>query len=202
MRHIKRRQAIIDIARKQFLASGYSATSMSLIAENLGGSKGTLWRYFPSKEALFKAVIEHEAAKFRRELIVDLDLADDLQPSLLRFCRRLIQLIVSPDALALRRVVTAEAVRFPDVGCFFYSKAPARLHSALAEALKAGMTKGLLREADPLEAAEVLAALCHSRCYRRAAFALTSSVSLNEIDADAALAVDIFLRSYQRQSGL
>ena len=55
----ERRLAILDVAKRSFLESGYSATSMSAISVELGGSKGTLWNYFPSKEELFAAVLEH-----------------------------------------------------------------------------------------------------------------------------------------------
>ena len=50
-----KRRAIIAVAREAFLARGYAATSMSEIAANLGGSKGTLYNYFRSKEELFGA---------------------------------------------------------------------------------------------------------------------------------------------------
>src|ERR1700761_2914102 len=48
-----RRKAILAIAREIFLTEGYAAASMSAIAARLGGSKGTLYNYFPSKEGLF-----------------------------------------------------------------------------------------------------------------------------------------------------
>src|ERR1700722_19260332 len=52
-----KRRAIIEVAREAFLARGYAATSMSEIAAKLGGSKGTLYNYFRSKEELFSAFI-------------------------------------------------------------------------------------------------------------------------------------------------
>src|SRR4026208_346391 len=52
-----RRGAIIGVARRSFLNNGYAATTMSSIAAELGGSKGTLWSYFPGKEELFAAVL-------------------------------------------------------------------------------------------------------------------------------------------------
>src|SRR6202050_1736457 len=52
-----KRRAILDVATEVFLAQGYAATSMSEIAAKLGGSKGTLYNYFRSKEELFSAFI-------------------------------------------------------------------------------------------------------------------------------------------------
>jgi TetR/AcrR family transcriptional repressor of mexJK operon len=54
-RRDKRREAILDVARSVFSEEGYAATSMSSIAARLGGSKGTLYNYFKSKEELFGA---------------------------------------------------------------------------------------------------------------------------------------------------
>ena len=53
-----RRQAILDIARESFVTDGFAATSMSAIAAKLGGSKGTLYNYFRSKEELFEAIMQ------------------------------------------------------------------------------------------------------------------------------------------------
>ena len=42
-----RRQAIMDVAREVFMAEGFAEASMSAIAAQVGGSKGTLYNYFP-----------------------------------------------------------------------------------------------------------------------------------------------------------
>ena len=52
-----RRETILEIARDMFFTEGYAAVSMSAIAARLGGSKGTLYNYFASKEELFSAVM-------------------------------------------------------------------------------------------------------------------------------------------------
>lgn len=50
----QRRKAFIDAARSAFFSQGYARTVMSSIASQVGGSKTTLWSYFPSKEELFR----------------------------------------------------------------------------------------------------------------------------------------------------
>src|SRR6266700_3883993 len=71
----KRRQ-IIDGARAVFLAQGFDAASMSDIARKAGVSKGTLYVYFDSKEALFQA-IAHEQCHAQAEQIFALDHEDN-----------------------------------------------------------------------------------------------------------------------------
>src|SRR5215813_2716187 len=55
----KRRQ-IMDGAREVFLAQGFDGASMGEIARKARVSKGTLYVYFDSKEALFAAIAEEE----------------------------------------------------------------------------------------------------------------------------------------------
>src|SRR5882757_6223376 len=57
-RRDERRDHILDVARDAFLSTGYADTSMSAIAARLGGSKGTLYNYFKSKDELFNAYVE------------------------------------------------------------------------------------------------------------------------------------------------
>ncbi len=54
----QRRQLIIEVAQRLFMQNGYSATSMSAIAADLGGSKATLYSYFGCKNDLFRACVE------------------------------------------------------------------------------------------------------------------------------------------------
>src|SRR5437879_13485868 len=70
----KRRQ-IIEGARAVFLAQGFDAASMNDIARKAGVSKGTLYVYFDSKEALFVAITDEQCHK-QAESVFVLDEAD------------------------------------------------------------------------------------------------------------------------------
>src|SRR2546423_15538440 len=59
-----RRQAILDTAWAQLLARPYAAILMAQIAEAAGLAKGTLYLYFPTKEALFLAVLEERLGEW------------------------------------------------------------------------------------------------------------------------------------------
>ena len=72
-----RREAILAVAYASFLEHGYAATTMSGIAAKIGGSKATLWSYFPSKEALFEAVLDQATAAYRLQLSSLLDPCGD-----------------------------------------------------------------------------------------------------------------------------
>ena len=69
---------------------------MSGIAAALGGSKGTLWNYFPSKEALFAAVVEDTAAAIRGGIDFS-GQGDTVLDRLTNLCRTVIERMVSPS---------------------------------------------------------------------------------------------------------
>lgn len=52
------RKRIVEAANKLFSEKGYRDTTMDEIASNLGISKAAMYRYFESKEELFKAITE------------------------------------------------------------------------------------------------------------------------------------------------
>lgn len=53
-----RRELVIDAARTEFALGGYDATTTEAIAKRVGVSQPYLFRLFPSKKALFLAVID------------------------------------------------------------------------------------------------------------------------------------------------
>lgn len=195
VRKEERRLAILDVAKRSFLESGYSATSMSAISAELGGSKGTLWNYFPSKEELFAAVLEHATASYRRELGDLLEPSADLWTTIVTFCRSFIAKITSPDSVRLHRLIAAEAARFPEVGEIFYRRAPEPTQRMLADFFAGQMAVGHMRETDPLLAARALACLCMGWLHQRVIWGIAQPTP-ETVEAEAYGAADIFAHAF------
>jgi TetR/AcrR family transcriptional repressor of mexJK operon len=190
-----RRAIILAVAKASFLKKGYDATSMSAIAAELGGSKGTLWSYFPSKEALFEAVLDAATDEYRERLRVLLDPADDLRKGLQGFCRGFLAKVTSSEALALHRLVQAEGGRFPEIGRIFYERAPQMTQKLIGGYLSDHMAKGHLRPGDPLLAARALVSLCLGGVHQRMMWHVESADE-RMMEDDVTFAVDLFLRAY------
>jgi AcrR family transcriptional regulator len=194
LRKQTRRSAIVLAARQAFLRDGYAGMSMSGLIATLGGSKATLWSYFPSKEALFAAVLEDAAGAYAQELGETLRLSDDLRSGLLELCRSLIGKIVSPEPLQLTRLVLAESGRSPEVGEIFYAHAVGPMEASVAAYLTRHIKEGRLRDTEPGLAARILIDLCNgpqARCLWGA-----ESFDEGRIARDAANITDVFLRAY------
>ncbi len=195
MRKEERRLAILEVARHSFLENGYSGTSMSAISTQLGGSKGTLWSYFPSKEELFAAVLDHATASYRQQLGDLLVPSADLRAGVFAFALSFIGKITSADAMRLHRLVSAEAGRFPEVGEIFYRRAPQPTQQLLAAFFAAQMEAGHMRRDDPLAAARVLTSLCMGGAHQRLIWGIDTSPG--DIEAEALYATDIFARAFE-----
>lgn len=191
-----RRDTILTVAQGYFLDHGYAGTSMSGIAAELGGSKGTLWSHFPSKEDLFTAVLDRVAKAYRAELSQILDPYASLALTLRRACQSLLEKVTSPEAIALHRLIIAEGRRFPKLAQIFFDLAPKNTRLLLADFLDGAMTRGQLRRADPVDAARALMALAMSSSHHQMLMGQIDRPDPTQIQRDADFAVDLFMRAY------
>lgn len=187
-----RRQAILRIARDAFMKQGYAATSMSAIAVRLGGSKGTLYNYFPSKEELFSAVVTDECdAEFLA--MTDFGPAESLEVSLHRFGLGFLRFALSETALGFQRLLSAEAERFPQLGRLFYAAGPERTHARVADLLRRSMDGGVLRRSDPQLGASFLIGLLKAGAHQRRMWNVGVEIDDDAVEAHVDAAVDLFL---------
>ena len=141
----RRRDAIIEVAREVFFEEGYAAASMSSIAARLGGSKGTLYNYFRSKEELFEAQVREGCARIAEDAFEQMDSARPIAEVLARLGESYLGHLYSDWAVRTYRVVIAEAVRSPQLARMFYEAGPAvglkRLEVYLEDARARGVVK-------------------------------------------------------------
>ena len=196
-----RQEMILEVAQRYFLDHGYAGATMSGIAATLGGSKGTLWNHFPSKDALFAAALDRAARAYRARLSQILDPEAGLDEVLLSACISLVEKVTSGEAIALQRLVVSEGGRFPELSRIFFELAPRNTRALLAEFLEGAMQRGALRTADPLDAARALTALCMAGLHHQLLMGQIDHAEPEDIERDAAFAVDLFLRAYAPTPG-
>src|SRR5262245_30381347 len=106
----ERRRAIIEAAKKIFLDQGFDAASMSEISERVGGSKATLYGYFPSKEELFIACLRdfsrEETAAVRESFAGKKNIREGLET----FGRWRLKLALTPGGLSVHRMIWSVGV--------------------------------------------------------------------------------------------
>lgn len=106
-------EKILDAATDLFLTHGYGATSIEAIAQRARISKRTLYHRFEDKPALFGAVVHRIIDRLRPP--ADVRLLDGANPQeiLQRLAGIILRAALSPQAIALHRLIVAESVRFP-----------------------------------------------------------------------------------------
>lgn len=187
-----KRKQILDGARATFLARGFEAASMGEIARAAGVSKGTLYVYFDSKDALFTALLEemHSEAAERAQPLETRDAppAEVLRTFALGLARKLVQ----PGHVAMLRVVIGASERFPDIARSFYRAGPVHGAQRLSIYLAAETVEGRLDVPDPDTAAGQFLGLCSHPIV----FASLAGMPPPDLEAHADATVRTFLAAF------
>ncbi|MFG1720756.1 TetR/AcrR family transcriptional regulator [Micromonospora chalcea] len=108
----EKRALIVQAATELFLELGYDRASLARVAADAGVSKATLFKQFPTKAALFDAIVIDSWA---RNEIADVPPAGDLAAGLTVLGRHYATLLRRPEMTDLFRIVIAELPRFPEL---------------------------------------------------------------------------------------
>ncbi len=155
----KRRQVLAG-ARRTFVSRGFDAASMGEIAREAGVSKGTLYVYFDSKEALFAALLDEAKGDAAENALVFDPEEPDVARALTDFGHRLLQKLAAPEHVALVRMVIGAGDRFPDLARAFYDAGPRRGRQALIAYLTEQAARGKLTIENPTIAASQFLGMC------------------------------------------
>jgi TetR/AcrR family transcriptional regulator, mexJK operon transcriptional repressor len=195
-RATERRGAIVAVALEVFLEHGYSGASMSQIADRVGGSKGTLYNYFSSKEELFLAVAEDKGRELYSTLQTLPRPSGDLAKDLHDLGLAMLKIVASDNYLSFYRLIIAEAARVPVIGKMAYDSRRSAMLEPLCELIRGAMAVGHLRMIEPMEAAEIFWDLCTSSIHRRLLLAVNSGPTPKELARLVERAVAIFIAGF------
>jgi AcrR family transcriptional regulator len=194
----EKRQSILAVAREAFSKKGYEGASMAEISASLGGSKGTLYSYFTSKEELFAAVVVEMAKAHGESLVSELEQARDIKTALRTFARKLVRRFCSSEFIDFRRMVIAEGAR-SGLGKLVYEIGPKLFIQRVADVLAVQMRAEHLRDADSWQAAIHLLGLIRAGLVDNLLEGVIDHASEEKMVATADAAVDVFLRAYAAQ---
>src|SRR5215475_9526286 len=195
----KRRQ-IMEGARAVFLAQGFDGASMGEIARQAGVSKGTLYVYFDSKEALFEAIVEAECHA-QAEQVFALDSNDhDVEAVLMRLGGAFVRFICRPGGQSSLRTVISISERMPVIGKQFYETGPATGIARLSRYLEDQVAAGYLAIADVEVAAAQFLDSCQSTLFKPLLFNFAPSPAEERINHVVGMAVRTFLAAYSSRS--
>ena len=196
------RRAIIRAATEVFLQHGYLGATTDEIAARASVSKQTVYRNFADKQHLFAEIILDATVQvvdgLTGAVASTLQDAPDVRQALRDLADGFLRGLLQPDVLRLRRLVIAEADRFPEIGRAWFDRGFDRSLVILGDAMRQLAGRGLLHDlSDPTLAAYQFAGLVMYQPMNHVMFAGTDAVPpadmLNRI-ADSA--VEMFLAVY------
>jgi AcrR family transcriptional regulator len=183
------------VAREVFEAEGFEAASMAQIAAKVGGSKGTLYGYFGSKEELFVEVMLGMAQEQKKHLEVFVCDAKDIKATLTGFGRVYMSFVAKPWYMDMYRTIVSmkngAAMRRQ-----FYEKGPGKGVAKIAGFMQAGIDSGQLKKGDTRVMAMQFKSLLEAEVLLRRLLDVMEAPDEAAAEGYIARAVDGFLAIY------
>ena len=131
---------LLAAALTLFVDKGYAATSLERVASHAGVSKGTLYLYYESKEALFKAVVEDGMVA---ALVAAEQHLSDHHGSATELLQQLLrgwwEQIGSTSMAGVSKLIIAESRNFPELAQYYRERVIRRGRALLRSAMQRGI---------------------------------------------------------------
>src|ERR1700761_4272522 len=144
---------ILEAATTAFLADGYADTTIEAIARACRVAKRTIYARWNGKPPLFHAVLERLMSKWLSDAGYWAE-TDNLEVALKDAAERILAIALTPEAIALNRLLIAESARFPELPQMMRQAGSAEGTRRIAALLDRAIAQGTLRPQDTGFAAE------------------------------------------------
>lgn len=193
-----RREKILKAAADLFLDQGYGETSIDAIVDRAGGSKATLYSYFPTKEDLFYDVID-DIVSNREEPALNAE--EDLRTTLILFAVQRMKVVFSSQHRQLLRLIVSERDRFPQIAAMYYEHGPKRSHDLVVGYMTRLQQEGRLAIDSPEESAEFLIGMLLHHWYLDLLYRQSPPPSAQAMRDRVTHVVDRFLEAFGFNEG-
>ena len=187
---LRRDARLVDCAARVFLERGFDGTTIDAVAEAANVGKATLYARYRDKSALFAAVFRREVDRWLAPL-GDVAAADSVRDTLLNLARAMMAQALAPEAVAINRIILAQAQRFPDLARMVHEEGWLRSNAAVAALLALFARDGRIVIDDPERVGDFFLSLVIGRQTRLAMLGIETTPA--DVDARIVAAVDLFL---------
>jgi AcrR family transcriptional regulator len=141
---------VLDAALSLFTEKGYARTTVDQVAKHAGFSKGTVYLYFASKEAILEGLVQRTVEPIAEAAFETMtDYRGDPRPVLAQFLRALAQALATPKTRAVAMIVLQEAPVAPSIAALYRAAVLDRMLPAMIALLAQGVAGGHIRAIDP-----------------------------------------------------
>jgi TetR/AcrR family transcriptional regulator, mexJK operon transcriptional repressor len=194
---VRRDARLLDVATTLFMERGFDGTSIDAVAEAAGVSKPTVYARYHDKRDLFAAVLRSRI----RDWLAPLSAAAEAQATeaspksikttLHELSRHMLVHALAPEAGTVQRILSAQAVHFPELAKLAHEEGWLRAVRGVASLLRQSAARGKIEVDDPELAADMFLNLVLGHSRRLVQFGIAADPKNEERHRRAA--VDFFL---------
>jgi len=141
---------VLDAALAVFVEKGFAAAKVDEVAKQAGVSKGLVYLYFPSKEALLEGVVQRAVAPLAQTALPDLQRSEgDPRPAIRMLLELLCKTLSDPKKIAVPKLIMREVMGFPHMGEMYRRQVLDKVIPVLTGLIARGVAEGHLRPIDP-----------------------------------------------------
>ncbi len=156
----ERPQQILVAAFEVFGEKGLAGARLDDIAKRAGVSKGTIYLYFPNKEALFKEMIRQTVVAHLERTERDYEGKRGTAAEQVReYMRDWWNVARTPAYQVVLRLVIGELHRFPELAEFYWQEVILRKQQLLHRLMRRGVESGEFRDIDPAVAGRMIGSM-------------------------------------------
>ena len=155
----RRRNEILDVAIRVFAKSGFAGTDVQVIADEVGVGKGTVYRYFATKEDLFLASADAGMTQLQNSIFAAVDGVEDDIEFILTACDAYVRFFQKRPELV--EILIQERARFRDAIPSTHLVYREKNRGVFEERLQRAIDAGVLRQVSARDLATSLANLLY-----------------------------------------
>lgn len=150
---------IIDAGHQEFIEKGFAGAKLDDVARRAGIAKGTIYRYFASKDALFEAVVKSRAQSKLGEIEALVDEHEGSAVTLLQMViTKAYEQMVMSDYAKIMRIIIAEGERFPEIKDIYYRSSIGTGMRMMSKIVERGIDSGEFRKCPATEIPRLIVA--------------------------------------------
>jgi AcrR family transcriptional regulator len=141
---------VLDAALELFVEKGFVQTRVEDIAARAGLSKGAVYLYFPSKEAILEGLVRRAILPIADSALSFLEnFTGDPRIVITTVMKMIAGRLCDPKLVAIPRLLIREMIHFPEFAQMYRREVLDRVIPKVTQLIKNGVAEGYFRPVDP-----------------------------------------------------
>ncbi|MEO6015041.1 MAG: TetR/AcrR family transcriptional regulator [Devosia sp.] len=141
---------VLDAALALFVEKGFANTRVEDIATRAGLSKGAVYLYFPSKEAILEGLVLRAVTPIANNALGFVtNYAGDPRTVITMVLKMVAGRLTAPETIAIPKLLIREMIHFPEFAGVYRREVLDRVIPVVEQLIKTGIEEGYFRPVDP-----------------------------------------------------